>query len=107
MKATLSILTFALIASVFTIKPSPRKTQFDDYSTQIKELNKVEKELKIIEKEVDNQIVNKALLYKKEITELQRKNISLKKNVIVRIDTIFLVDTIVTENRKSFKDTIK
>lgn len=112
MKATLSIVTLALVASIFTTSPVSSEIKLKDYSAQMVELNKVEKELNQIEKEVDNKIVNKALGYKKEMTELQKENNSLRKNVITRIDTVYVIDTVVIKEKKSFwgktkTDTIK
>ena len=100
MKTTLYILTFAIVVSVLPVKPTTYKTE--NYQTQMAQLDIVEKELKTIEKEVDNQIVNKALTYKKEITELQKMNNSLKSKVVIRVDTIYIVDTLRTK-----KDTIR
>ena len=114
MKTTLSIVTFALVASVFTVSPVSSEIKLQDYSTQMSELNKIEKELKQIEKEVDNEIVNKTLNYKKEMAELKKENNLLKEKAAFRyeVDTVYITDTIVIKEKKSFwgktkTDTIK
>lgn len=104
MKATASIITVAVLASVFAIPVPVESSQFEhrEYGSKLKELDEITKELKQIEKEVDSKLISKTLSYKKTLVDLQKENNSLRKDINKLPDTIIVIDTVVIKENRSF-----
>lgn len=96
MKITLSIISVAILASIFTT-PVKSNERLQNYSNEIEKLEKIEEELKCIKEELDIQRERKFLSYKNQFNELKEQNnklISEIKSKEVLIDSLQVKDTL-------------
>jgi hypothetical protein len=96
MKITLSIISVAILASIFTT-PVKSNERLQNYSNEIEKLEKIEEELKCIKEELDIQRERKLLSYKDQLSILKEQNKKLIceiKSKKVLIDSLQVKDTL-------------
>jgi hypothetical protein len=96
MKITLSIISVAILASIFTT-PVKSNERLQNYSNEIEKLEKIEEELKCIKEELDIQRERKLLSYKDQLSMLKEQNKKLIceiKSKKVLIDSLQVKDTL-------------
>lgn len=73
MKITLSIISVAILASIFTT-PVSSHAKLTDYSNQLYKLDQIDKELDCIKEELEFKKINQVIAYKNKLKQLEDRN---------------------------------